>query len=223
MKTLNFLITTLFLISLFSCRAIPQDTIEEHSINLESKVNSEKTSSKVDDSGFYFVKNYDNKSLTISNKNELNSFLILLEHEIDVKMLEKLQDDNYKVIYGRDYLILSTKINTYIFNIIDNDYALKSKDIRSFDNSIIFNTIGISRVFGKEKTKTLKSYNPYFAPPEYGGGDLITCTSGGPGASQCAVHSGIGPAENGCEVTCKNGYYACCDDGRTICKCVKEK
>lgn len=48
--------------------------------------------------------------------------------------------------------------------------------------------------------------------------DEVVCASGGEGASQC----GIGVAGMECTITCRDGYYACCNvlGG---CQCVKEE
>lgn len=48
------------------------------------------------------------------------------------------------------------------------------------------------------------------------GQTYISCTSGGVGATQCSVDD---PMYN-CSVTCASGYVACCNDARTVCKCV---
>lgn len=44
------------------------------------------------------------------------------------------------------------------------------------------------------------------------------CTSGGGGATQCSIDGAFG---TGCSVTCSAGYYACCDDNKVVCYCVK--
>jgi hypothetical protein len=47
----------------------------------------------------------------------------------------------------------------------------------------------------------------------------ITCDSGGEGSSGCSTESStIGSAS--CSVTCRDGYYACCDKDN-ICRCIK--
>lgn len=48
-----------------------------------------------------------------------------------------------------------------------------------------------------------------------------TCTSGGVGASDCSVSSGTALSTVSCSVSCKDGYYACCDDNIGKCKCIK--
>ena len=52
----------------------------------------------------------------------------------------------------------------------------------------------------------------------------LTCHSGGPGSVSCSVTSGsAGTISSGsCEVTCKAGFYACCDASKVECRCVKE-
>jgi len=45
------------------------------------------------------------------------------------------------------------------------------------------------------------------------------CDSGGEGSNQCSVDGGIASVSTGCSVTCNMGYYACCDAGKTECKC----
>lgn len=51
-------------------------------------------------------------------------------------------------------------------------------------------------------------------------GDILRCTSGGPGATQCSIGSTNPVTGVNCDVTCGNGYYACCDDAVTKCGCV---
>jgi len=46
-----------------------------------------------------------------------------------------------------------------------------------------------------------------------------TCTSGGPGASQCSTSANIGGSGTGCSVTCISGYYACCNNYENKCQC----
>lgn len=49
------------------------------------------------------------------------------------------------------------------------------------------------------------------------------CYSGGHGAMSCSIEGGIQILNNGvstkCEVSCRDGYYACCGIG---CKCIEE-
>jgi len=49
----------------------------------------------------------------------------------------------------------------------------------------------------------------------------ITCHSGGPGSTSCSAESGSLGGGGSCSVTCSSGYYACCDDTKNECKCVK--
>lgn len=85
----------------------------------------------------------------------------------------------------------------------------------------MYNIFGITKILGRDNIQSVQKLNPYPGGLEEGGSP-ITCTSGGYGATHCAVSSGVGPITNGCEVTCADGYYACCDDGRTICRCIKK-
>ena len=52
----------------------------------------------------------------------------------------------------------------------------------------------------------------------------LTCHSGGPGSTSCSATSGsAGTISSGsCEVSCKAGFYACCDASKIECRCVKE-
>jgi hypothetical protein len=52
-----------------------------------------------------------------------------------------------------------------------------------------------------------------------GGGGNETCTSGGQGSSSCSVTEVFGLS---CTVSCRDGYYACCNSSNTTCKCIKE-
>ncbi|HJZ40037.1 MAG TPA: hypothetical protein VJ203_06705 [Bacteroidales bacterium] len=45
------------------------------------------------------------------------------------------------------------------------------------------------------------------------------CSSGGPGSSSCSIED----VWSGCSVSCKDGYYACCESGKNVCRCVKER
>lgn len=49
----------------------------------------------------------------------------------------------------------------------------------------------------------------------------MTCTSGGVGANECSISSGTALSTVSCSVSCKDGYYACCDDNIGKCKCIK--
>lgn len=49
----------------------------------------------------------------------------------------------------------------------------------------------------------------------------ITCHSGGPGSTSCSAEAGTLGGGGSCSVTCSTGYYACCDDTKNECKCVK--
>lgn len=78
---------------------------------------------------------------------------------------------------------------------------------------------GSFKLQADEKYKTVinlngNPYTPYKAKLEN-----IECTSGGEGASQCATGLGVASIDTHCEVTCKPGYYACCDDNLTKCRC----
>ncbi|MDX1627474.1 MAG: hypothetical protein R3345_02175 [Fulvivirga sp.] len=46
---------------------------------------------------------------------------------------------------------------------------------------------------------------------------LSDCTSGGEGSSSCSIDEPF----NSCSVTCREGYYACCDSSTTTCTCVE--
>jgi hypothetical protein len=56
------------------------------------------------------------------------------------------------------------------------------------------------------------------ADSESNGGNY-TCTSGGPGSSQCSTSANIGGSGTGCSVTCISGYYACCNNYENKCQC----
>lgn len=49
----------------------------------------------------------------------------------------------------------------------------------------------------------------------------ITCHSGGVGSTSCSAESGSLGGGGSCSVTCSAGYYACCDDTKNECKCIK--
>ena len=58
---------------------------------------------------------------------------------------------------------------------------------------------------------------------------IMCCDSGGPGASACEVGQGIGlgwPVSEGCGISCRDGYFACCTRGgilaRSTCECLPD-
>jgi hypothetical protein len=52
-------------------------------------------------------------------------------------------------------------------------------------------------------------------------GETVTCHSGGQGATGCSVTSAVITGGSGCSVKCGAGYYACCDDTKNECPCIK--
>lgn len=46
------------------------------------------------------------------------------------------------------------------------------------------------------------------------------CLSGGAGASDCSASVGVGPASISISVSCREGYYACCNSEGA--KCIKD-
>lgn len=54
---------------------------------------------------------------------------------------------------------------------------------------------------------------------------LIECETGGIGTESCSESIGIGPISDSCSTSCKDGYYACCNDSiwsGATCDCIME-
>ena len=45
----------------------------------------------------------------------------------------------------------------------------------------------------------------------------LECIGGGTGSSDCSFSGGVGEAHFSCEVTCRDGYFACCGFGGCHC------
>ncbi len=125
--------------------------------------------------------------------------------------------ENYKLFYDGKNLIINISNITYQFTI--NERINGENIIKGYGLSRRFGTFKITDI--DDKTSFFDriietNSNPYSTL-------ALTCDSGGPGATQCSVDSGIGSINVGCSVTCGSGYYACCDDSTSVCKCVAIK
>jgi hypothetical protein len=170
----------------------------------------------------YALKVLNDNSLFICSENQDNGFLILLSEKNNFDF-SKLEAKSFTVKYQKNYLVLSDNLNSYALDISDYKYESKESDLSSIPNLTRFPVLGITKVYGKEAVESTLKFCVYcgglYADGIDSGG--MTCNSGGPGATQCAVSGGAGSINSGCEVTCANGYYACCNQFRSICGCVK--
>ncbi len=129
--------------------------------------------------------------------------------------LDKIVTANYKLFYDGKNLI---------FNLSNETYQLTINDQIKGEN--IIKGYGLSRRYGVFNINNIDSGISFFNSVIEINSKLydspsLKCTSGGQGASQCSTESGVGSINTGCSVTCDKGYYACCDDNITVCKCEK--
>lgn len=142
-------------------------------------------------------------SLNEREKKVYNYFVIQHENKIDNS---KLTNGIYNIKLNSNYLSLDNSDKSIIFTLDDKKLA----DLVN-NKAQYISVYGISKRFSGEKELSI-------AQMKFGG---ITCHSGGEGASECSAESGS-PMSGNCSVSCRNGYYACCDDTRNECKCIKE-
>lgn len=210
----NVILLFISLIVLVSCRTVPAEIVSD----TEYKIVSSNQNLKND----YAIEKLNDRYYLISNKIDSIKYLVLIDDENidDFNKIELSGKANFEVNNFKNYITASNGAERILFNISSYEYKSKSLALNAFNPTRIINVAGITTTTLSRNELTYY-YEDLFPTDGGGGSSSISCTSGGPGSSHCAVNSGVGPISNGCEVTCKSGYYACCDDGRTICKCVK--
>lgn len=75
--------------------------------------------------------------------------------------------------------------------------------------------IGTSHAIAKQNQKEYSERN---LEALLGPGKVL-CLSGGPGSSNCNIATSVAGVEFSCDVTCRDGYYACCSVNG--CHCVE--
>ena len=182
-------------------------------LGISFMVNAQKKATIFDTAGKELV-----IAVDIQKDNSFENLFILQYNEIENTAV--LQNKEFNVLHiDKRKIKLRSEDVTYIFTINDDEVGT---------NEIAFRGYGLSHRKGKF-TLILNSQPPTHI------GDLILidnqsipeterkCYSGGEGASECSVKPSslsVGKAE--CSVTCKTGYYACCNDVAGECGCVKE-
>mgnify|MGYP001489806812 CR=1 FL=1 len=157
--------------------------------------------------------------------------------ELDIILDLNLHDSSFTEYYsfqynpGNDFDFFSGYSSFFLLNATstlltikaDNDTLFFALSSSSRPNTYL--GFGISKSYAKQYVLTLVPAPASFLDlikingQQVMKGD-ISCDSGGEGASSCSTDSSpIGSA--GCSVTCKDGYYACCDKDN-ICRCIKE-
>ncbi len=173
---------------------------------------------------YFKIEKLNNRYYLISSKYDSVKYIILTDNLNDnLRAHTQINfDNNYEVKYNKNSMIALSSNDRILFNIPSYKYNAKSIDIDGFKPNKIIDVVGITQTTLSRHELTYY-YEDENETDAGGGSSTIKCTSGGPGATHCSTNSTIGPVSTGCEVTCESGYYACCDDGRTICKCIKKK
>lgn len=134
--------------------------------------------------------------------------------------------ENVKHIFNGETLIIMNDSNVGVFSVS-----------KKLNGENVIHGYGISKRYGEFVVNNIKDIETNKLSKDIDSFDLVTlsnlehtsydkpepreCDSGGNGSSQCSVDSEILGVSTGCSVTCNSGYYACCDDGNSTCKCFK--
>lgn len=212
----NLILLLLSVTIALSCRSIPSEEISQESPQIKQNIVEVKSNYKMEVLG--------SKYLVFSSATDEMKYVILLdENESASKLIDtiKYEKTGYKIDYSKNYIVATHDSTTILFNIPSYNDLSKLNMISNLKPNKVINVAGITQT---NAALHLLTYYNEDDPGESGGtGVGIKCTHGGPGAVHCATNSTVGPISTGCEVTCETGYYACCDDGRTLCKCIKKK
>lgn len=166
--------------------------------------------------------------------------ILAFEKSINIPLKDKNLDySNLTFFSDKRSLVLHSKLDNKIYLLGLDEKESQEKIKRLSTNSKIKPALekpllgyGISVLTGSWNLEKLKNnkYNSAFnqldysnniysiIPPDDGEGGAANCSSGGPGSNECSI--GEWPSIS-CSVTCKSGYYACCDSKTTKCFCVK--
>ncbi len=165
-------------------------------------------------------------SIPSSNQEDRRYFVLQMENNYS---------DNYDKFNGTMYfnrlsLIISNNQDSrkILFLSVDDDQFSKIGNKLSDFNVSKISGYGLSEHKSLEiessvletsfyKAIAVKNVNSRSLDEELGDGGSTTCTSGGVGSTGCSV--------DGCSVTCRDGYYACCKENNLLtdtCKCIKE-
>lgn len=168
---------------------------------------------------------------------------LLVIHNDDVALLLNKNPDGFYTenitfqgddLSGLNLADLEANFSNFIFDgnkitliTSGNEYVLNSQ-INSNSGSNIFSGYGISRRLGRfvfESSKSDFSIFNLIHTEAITYDDLIvmsanTCHSGGEGSSECSS-SGWNLVTTECSVKCRDTHYACCDDTKNECTCVK--
>ncbi|WP_143065627.1 T9SS type A sorting domain-containing protein [Flavobacterium urocaniciphilum] len=162
------------------------------------------------------ISSNNNEISILINQDEKNieNYIIQFEESSVLKLEGEYTD--FQIIFDLKNKQLNIKISDKIYYFIID---------RKISNENFYSCIGLSKRIGDFEIKKGNSNTSFF--------DLninklssnnstlsMSCTSGGTGATECSVNSTIGPVSTGCQVSCGTGYYACCNDDTTVCKCI---
>jgi hypothetical protein len=208
MKTTNYFRQNVFLIitlMIFSCND-KNEVLKSN--NLTEKQNEivlreSATSTEID---VKFHHNHTNELLiTLNQKNNEFKNYFIVQSETRFKR-DLFINDSYSIVLNSNNLILSNNSRHIIFTL--NDEKLNNYNNNKTTNYI--SVYGISKRFSGDVVLNLDEKNKRQGE--------LTCHSGGEGASECSSESGS-PLGGNCSVSCREGYYACCDDTKNECKC----
>jgi hypothetical protein len=161
-----------------------------------------------------------NASIPIHDKNLEYTDLVFFSDKRSIALHSKV--DNKIYLLGLDESESQHKIDLLKSN-KNTKNALK-EPLLGYGISVLTGSWNLDKLMNNKYHSAFNqldySSNIYsIVPPDDGGsGGSVNCTSGGPGASECSI--GEWPSIS-CSVTCKSGYYACCDSKTTKCFCVK--
>lgn len=120
---------------------------------------------------------------------------------------------HFKLLSANKYeIVIGTQQGILHFTKNDMPNAYNGYGIYHMKNDFTLNVISNGNF--DDVIKTPKLFN---APSS----QTMNCTSGGVGANECSISSGTALSTVSCSVSCKDGYYACCDDNIGKCKCIK--
>lgn len=155
-------------------------------------------------------------AINVDNSNRFTEYYSVQYDNIDFSFLSNHENFALEVV-SPSHLILIVDNVHYVLEICENDnssgnYCVYGITYHLDENSFTL----ITGLTTGTLDDVVKSNGPLKPKVE-----KLTCTSGGVGATQCSTGSGIGSVNTECSVSCGSGYYACCDDNVTKCKCIK--
>jgi hypothetical protein len=165
-------------------------------------------------------KNDNEICLLLKNANGIydENYIFQLENNTEFN-LNNYKTYDYKLFYDGKSLIFNVSGTTYLLTInttINGVNVLKGFGLSKRNGDFIIEDKTSQKSF-------FESISERNAKKIHNKAISLECTSGGIGATECSVGSGVGTVNVSCSVSCGAGYYACCDDNTTVCKCIGNK